>query len=233
MKYTATILIADGTPDSSGHSLDSELVTWPKDGVPVRMGVADDAPVVGHAVLSLEGFSVVAEVELDSDKLGDLTEEQVDALVPAVVGMGNEEEFDLEVQGIALGDWQNADERITALRPLEHDCDAVTGLCTVCGFTVLGESAAPCPGPPAPIPITITPNRLDLDTDTDTDMPVSRLLSEVVDIAGELGKDIPFVPAELSDEAGRPLQKRDPVPDGCEDCPGCPDCLEYVPDGEG
>ena len=29
-----------------------------------------------------------------------------------------------------------------------------------------------------------------------------------------------------------PTRKRNPVPEGCEECPGCPDCLEEVKDGK-
>jgi hypothetical protein len=35
----------------------------------------------------------------------------------------------------------------------------------------------------------------------------------------------PPEPEPLTDEEGNLLLKRDPVPDGCEECPGCPDCL--------
>lgn len=152
MKYeNVTVLIADGNPDSMGHALDIEGVTWPADGVPVTLGMEDGSPVVGHATLRRkgEGFEVVADIDLDDAEIGKTVDP--DTLVPAAAGMGNPDLFDLEVQSIAVGEWKNADDRIGPLRP-----------------------------PP------------------------------------------------LTDEEGRPLRKRDPVPEGCEECPGCPDCLEYA-----
>lgn len=207
-KYTAVILIADGMPDSSGHALDSELVTWPEGGVPVRRGMEDDAPVVGHATLTLDGFSVVAEMELDEVKLGDLEDDQVDALVPAVAGMGNPDAFDLELQFVALGDWTNADDRITPLVPPPPCVPNNNGDCAVCG-DIINDEAAPCSGP---------------------SMTVEEIDQALIDATGplvDLDAKILDFPAPV-DEEGRPMRKRDPVPEGCEGCPGCPDCLEYA-----
>ena len=148
MKYTTTVLIADGNPDSMGHALDSELVTWPEGGVPVKMGIEEGAPVVGHAVLTLDGFRIVADIELNEEALG-MEADEVDDLVPAIGGMGNPEEFDLEVQFVALGDWENADDRITSLVPPPVCTANDNGDCSVCG-DIIADEAAPCPGLPCP-----------------------------------------------------------------------------------
>jgi hypothetical protein len=191
-KYTATILIADGTPDSSGHALDSELVTWPKDGVPVRMGVGNDAPVIGHAILSRDKFSIVADVELEKDKLGDFGDEEIDKLVPAVVGMGDPEGFDLDIESVALGDWVNVDPRIMSLAsppPCQPDD---LGVCAVCGGDVT-EEAPLCPGLP------MTPEDIGqvlVEATKPLTEPVEAL-SVTVDPAGQV-LDFP-VPADQDD----------------------------------
>jgi hypothetical protein len=54
-------------------------------------------------------------------------------------------------------------------------------------------------------------------------------LQELLEEQAESGGEPSDPPVDHDDQSQAPAFKRDPVPAGCESCPGCPDCLTSTP----
>jgi len=82
MKYYAVVAIMDGVPDSSGDIL-TENVDIPQFLVPVSN--AFSPPVIGQALITKEGHSLTAKIEIDESRFPTELIEQMTGVVGGTI----------------------------------------------------------------------------------------------------------------------------------------------------